>query len=247
MKKLISILLVLTLLFAFASCGNVAEEKPDYSKIRIYVNNTVLTPENSEELLSHLNTAFHFTDGSPITVVMEYVLSELDGISYTDHGDMSVSFDMEERTLEELAREIEKLSAVPNVSSIKTEAHVNIGEIDYSKIIIPVTTSYAQDIPADREELIALLNTHVEVFADYYGGERICMHIRGHIEEERFSDMLDYSSYRHMDDVGRLYTDFSIDTEKLDVERFANALEQLTRYSDIERIELKQYLIADND
>ena len=240
MKKLISILLVLTLLFAFASCGNVAEGKPDYSKIRIYVNNTVLTPENSEELLSHLNTAFHFTDGSPITVVMEYVLSELDGISYTDHGDMSVSFDMEERTLEELAREIEKLSAVPNVSSIKTEAHVNIGEIDYSKIIIPVTTSYAQDIPADREELIALLNTNREVFGEY-----MRMHLAGHIEEERFSDMLDYSTYESLDDRGYLYTQIYIDPEKLDVESFANVLEQLTRYSDISCIDLKQHEIAD--
>ena len=240
MKKLISILLLLTLLFAFASCGNVTEEKPDYSKIRIYVNNTVLTPENSEELLSHLNTAFHFTDGSPITVVMEYVLSELDGISYTDHGDMSVSFDMEERTLEELAREIEKLSAVPNVSSIKTEAHVNIGEIDYSKIIIPVTRSYAQDIPTDREELIALLNTNREVFGKY-----MRMHLDGHIEEERFSDMLDYSTYEYLDDRGYLYTQFYIDPEKLDVESFANVLEQLTRYSDISCIELKQHEIAD--
>ena len=127
-----------------------------------------------------------------------------------------------------------------STTAATTEAHVTVGEIDYSKIIIPVTRSYAQDIPTDREELIALLNTNREVFGKY-----MRMHLAGHIEEEKFSDMLNYSTYEYLDDRGYLYTQFYIDPEKLDVESFANVLEQLTRYSDISRIELQQHEIAD--
>ncbi len=240
MKKFLALILALAMLFAFTSCGEKqnAETKPDYSKIHIYMNNGSLTlaSENFEDLVENLNTAFHFMVGNTITVQLEYIPSEFDDIDYTNCGNMIMSFDMQDFTIEEMAREIEKISAVSRVASITTEALVNIGEIDYSKIIVPLGQK-GDKIPVNREDLIELLNSHIAIESP----DDIRMYIPGHIEEERFLDMLNYSFYKHIEQ--GTFTHFVIYTEDLDVERFADALEQLTRYSDISRIVLRQYPI----
>ena len=124
-----------------------------------------------------------------------------------------------------------------STSSAQTaEAPVTVGEINYGKIIVPLGQK-GDKIPVNREDLIELLNSHIAIESS----ENICMYIPGHIEEERFLDMLNYSFYKHIEQY--TYTDFLIYTEGLDVERFADALEQLTRYSDISRIVLREYPI----
>ena len=117
-----------------------------------------------------------------------------------------------------------------------TEAPVTVGEINYGKIIVPLGQK-GDKIPVNREDLIELLNSHIAIESP----GNIRMYIPGHIEEERFLDMLNYSFYKHIEQ--DTYTHFLIYTEGLDVERFAYALEQLTRYSDISRIVLREYPI----
>lgn len=124
-----------------------------------------------------------------------------------------------------------------STSSAQTaEAPVTVGEINYGKIIVPLGQK-GDKIPVNREDLIELLNSHIAIESP----GNIRMYIPGHIEEERFLDMLNYSFYKHIEQY--TYTDFLIYTEGLDVERFADALEQLTRYSDISRIVLREYPI----
>ena len=106
MKKIISIILAFTLLFAFVSCGNgetpSAEVPPDYSKICVSVNNgrLILKPEDHDELLEDLETGYRHNYKTLIIANVDYLPSDFDGINYTSRSPLSVEFDMLDFSIE---------------------------------------------------------------------------------------------------------------------------------------------------
>ena len=141
MKKLISILLVLTLLFAFASCGNVeapsGEAPPDYSKIYFEpsnnidlseltaINNALTTINDRECILQAFRILKIIDDGDGVTAEISFDADGFEGIDCTRLA-TELTFSFDKMTEEEIAESLEKISSIQNVTKIKCYFYRNM-------------------------------------------------------------------------------------------------------------------------
>ncbi|MBO5006093.1 MAG: hypothetical protein J6C89_01465 [Clostridia bacterium] len=134
MKKLISILLALAMLLAFTSCGE-KELVPDYSKIYFQgpnVNELSALTEIKDRagILEAFRILKSLQAGNCIIAELSFAPSVLEDVDYSAL-ETKITFSFETMTEEEVAESLEKLSANPDIASIKCCLY---------EILIPVPT-----------------------------------------------------------------------------------------------------------
>lgn len=123
MKKIISIILTLTLLFAFVSCGNQQEKiTPDYSKICFHGPNTAPMPQltdvkDRDGIMECFRILKSMQKGNLYTAKITLIPEGFEDVDYSAL-EISVEFSLETMTLEEIAESLEKISALERVTSI---------------------------------------------------------------------------------------------------------------------------------
>ena len=126
MKKFISIFLALAMIFAFTSCSNGEtpnnEITPDYSKICFHGPNTspmsqLTDVKDRDGIMECFRILKSMQIGNLYTAKIMLIPEGFEDVDYSAL-EISVEFSLETMTLEEIAESLEKISAIPNVTSI---------------------------------------------------------------------------------------------------------------------------------
>ncbi len=125
MKKFLALILALAMVFAFTSCGEQqnTEATPDYSKLYFQSPNaselSALTKiKDRAGILEAFRILKTLQVGNCIIAVLSFAPSVFEDVDYSGL-ETKITFSFETMTEEEVAESLEKISANPDITSIK--------------------------------------------------------------------------------------------------------------------------------